>query len=144
MRGLAHRLRSDVSGSMAIEFAILAPAFLMMFIGLFTVSVYLQNYNAVRSVVSDAVRSVTVSYQNANDLNEEEIRSIILGAAVNAPYLLKSDSLDIQVTQAVTSRVNGTTEFDIQVNYAEADWLPFADLPQLTIQYSRPIFVVAT
>jgi Flp pilus assembly protein TadG len=144
MRGLARRLRGDRSGAMAIEFAILAPAFFMMFIGVFTVSVYLQNYNAVRSVVSDAVRNATVSYQNSNDLNEDEIRAIILGTAVNTPYLLKSDSLDITVTRAATSRVNGAIEFDVQVNYAEADWLPFADLPQLTISYGRPIFVVAS
>jgi hypothetical protein len=58
--------------------------------------------------------------------------------------LLKSDSIDITVTKAATSRVNGATEFDIDMSYAESDWLPFADLPALTIRYSRPIFVVAS
>lgn len=144
MRGQLQRLWSQTHGSVAVEFAILAPAFLMMLIGLFTVSIYLQNYNAIRSVVSDSVRKVTVSYQNENALNEDEIHSLILGSAVAAPYLLKSDYLDIQVERQATSRVNGTIEFDVRVNYDEPDFLPFVDLSSLIISYNRPVFVVPT
>lgn len=139
----ARRLSRDRTASMAIEFALLAPAFLIMFIGLFQVSVYLQNYNAVRALASDAVRLVTVEYQKDNTLSTTQIESIMLGMAVHAPYMLDSDRITIAVEQEATSRVNGATEFDIDITYAEEDWLPFVDLPDLSLTYSRPIFVVS-
>ncbi len=140
---LIRRLARDRTASMAVEFALLAPVFFTMFIGLFQVSVYLQNYNAVRSLASDAVRVVTVEYQKNNTLSANQIESIMLGMAVNAPYLLDTDRIVIDVQQEGTSRVNGAIEFDIDITYAEEDWLPFVDLPDLTLRYSRPIFVVA-
>lgn len=140
LRDLAH----DRTASMAIEFALLAPVFFALFIGLFQVSVYLQNYNAVRSLASDAVRVVTVEYQKDNALSATQIESIMLGMAVNAPYLLETDQITIEVEEEATSRVNGAKEFDIDITYAEQDWLPFIDLPDLTLRYSRPIFVVAS
>lgn len=139
---LARRLVRDRTASMAVEFALLAPVFFTMFIGLFQVSVYLQNYNAVRSLASDAVRVVTVEYQKDNTLSADQIESIMLGMAVNAPYLLDTDRIVIDVEQEATSRVNGATEFDIDITYAEEDWLPFVELPDLTLRYTRPIFVV--
>ena len=139
---IARRLAHDRTASMAIEFALLAPVFFTMFIGLFQVSVYLQNYNAVRSLASDAVRVVTVEYQKNNTLSADQIESIMLGMAVNAPYLLDTDRIVIDVEQEGTSRVNGAIEFDIDIAYAEEDWLPFVDLPDLTLRYTRPIFVV--
>lgn len=139
---LLQRLASDRTASMAVEFALLAPVFFTMFIGLFQVSVYLQNYNAIRSLASDAVRVVTVEYQKDNALSPAQIESIMLGMAVNAPYMLDTDRVTIAVVQEGTSRVNGATEFDIDITYAEEDWLPFVDLPDLTLQYTRPIFVV--
>lgn len=143
LRRLARRILADRTASMAVEFAVLAPVFLAMFIGLFQVSVYLQNYNAVRSLASDAVRVVTVAYQKDNDLTTDQMESIVLGMAVNTPYLLNSDRLAIDVTQEGTSRVNGATEFNVDITYAEEDWLPFVDLPDLTLHYDRPIFVVS-
>ena len=146
MIGLAHlgrRLARDRTASMAVEFALLAPIFLTLFIGLFQVSVYLQNYNAVRSLASDAVRVVTVEYQKNNTLTPGQIESIMLGMALNPPYLLKTDQITIDVAEEATSRVNGAKEFEVDITYAEQDWLPFVDLPDLTLNYSRPIFVVS-
>lgn len=146
MKALARLVRSvarDRTASMAVEFALLAPVFLAMFVGLFQVSVYLQNYNAVRSLASDAVRVVTVEYQKDNTLSEVQIESIILGMAVNAPYLLKTDQITIDVTTEPGSRVNGATELTVAITYLEEDWLPFVDLPDLTLEYERPVFVVS-
>ena len=128
---------------MAVEFALLAPIFLTLFVGLFQVSIYLQNYNAVRSLASDAMRVVTVEYQKDNALSAGQIESIMLGMAVNAPYLLKTDQITINVAEEATSRVNGAKEFAVDITYAEHDWLPFVDLPDLSLNYSRPIFVVS-
>jgi Flp pilus assembly protein TadG len=139
---LAGRLARDRTASMAVEFALLAPVFLAMFIGLFQISVYLQNYNAIRSLASDAVRVVTVEFQKDNVLTTDQIESIMLGMAVNTPYMLDTDRIVIDVAQEGTSRVNGATEFDVDITYVEEDWLPFVDLPALTLTYTRPIFVV--
>ena len=140
---LLRRITRDRTASMAVEFAMLAPAFLAMFIGLFQVSVYLQNYNAVRSLASDAARLVTVEYQKDNDLTVGQIESIMLGMAVNPPYLLDTDRIAIDVTQEGASRINGATEFTLDITYVEEDWLPFVDLPDLSLEYERPVFVVS-
>lgn len=145
MRASPNRLRGlarDETASMAVEFALLAPVFFAMFVGLFQVSVYLQNYNAVRSLASDAVRVVTVEYQKDNAIGAGQIQSIMLGMAVNTPYMLDSDRLVIDVEEEAGSRVNGAKEFDIDITYVEEDWLPFVDLPDLSLRYTRPIFVV--
>jgi Flp pilus assembly protein TadG len=141
------RLLRDRTASMAIEFAVLAPAFFAMFIGLFQVSVYLQNYNAVRSLASDAVRAVTVAYQKDNKLTPGQIESIMLGMAVNTPYMLDTDRIDINVEDVTADgtkdQVAGATRYDVNIVYVEEDWLPFVDLPDLSLNYSRPIFVVS-
>jgi hypothetical protein len=67
----------------------------------------------------------------------------MLGMALNPPYLLKTDQITIDVAEEATSRVNGAKEFAVDITYAEQDWLPFVDLPDLTLNYSRPIFVVS-
>lgn len=137
-----HKLREDSSGSIVVEFALLAPLFLTLLIGVFHAGTYLQNHNAVRSVVSDAARFVTVEYQRGEGPTTPEIRAVILGRAVSVPYNLDTDRLNVEVTKLGTSRVAGATEFDINVEYVLSDWLPFVDLPGTTLRYSRPVFVV--
>lgn len=136
-------LRHDQSGSAIIEFALLAPILFTLMIGVFQVAVYMQNYNALRSVVSDTARFVTVEYQKDNDLDSDEIRAVLLSESVGPPYLLDSDRLEIEVEPVATSRVNGAVEFEIDVAYTLEDWLPFVELEQMTLTYNRPVFVVA-
>lgn len=139
---LLRRLGSNQQGSTIIEFALLAPVMFTLMIGVFQVAVFVQNYNAVRSVVSDTARFVTVEYQKDNDLNTDEIHAVLVSQAVGAPYLLDSDRLEIEITTAETSRVTGATEFDVDVSYTLEDWLPFVDLEEAVLTYNRPIFVV--
>lgn len=137
-------LPDNRSGAAAIEFALLAPAFFMMFFGVFQVAVYLQNYNAVQSLASDGSRYVMVEYQKNNTLTDEQIRSVMLGEAVNAPYLLDTDRLSINIDRTGTSRITGATEIDIELQYQLSDFLPGVTLPLSTITYSRPVFVVTS
>lgn len=137
-RGLA----GDRKGSAIIEFALLAPFMFTLMIGVFQVAVFVQNYNAVRSVVSDTVRFVTVEYQKENDLGEDQIHAVLLSRAIGAPYLLDSDRLEIDISRSATSRVANATEFDVAVSYTLEDWLPFVDFEETTLTYNRPIFVV--
>jgi Flp pilus assembly protein TadG len=127
-------------GSVVTEFALLAPVILVLMIGVFHVAVYMQNYNAVKSIASDTSRYVMIEYQKGNNPAAEEIRSVALSLATNAPYMLDSDQLDVNVTQAPSSRVNGAIEFNIELTYAMDDWLPLVDLRVFDLSYSRPVF----
>lgn len=136
-------LKRDITGAMAIEFAILAPILITLMVGVFHTGVYLQNYNAVRSLASDGARYTMVEYQKGAEPTHEQIRSVLLATAVNAPYMLDSDRLTISVTEETVSRVTGADELKIAIRYSLEDWLPFVTLPGTTLTYTRPVFVVA-
>lgn len=142
VRTILSRLGANPTGSVLTEFALLAPVMLMLMIGVFQVAVYVQNYNALRSVVSDTARFVTVEYQKENDLSPDEIHAVLLSQAVGAPYLLDTDRLEISVEPAETSRIADATEFEVEVTYTLQDWMPFVDLEEASLTYNRPIFVV--
>ena len=137
------RFAKDRQGSAIVEFALLAPVMLTMMLGVFYVAISMQNYNALRSVVSDGVREVMVQYQRGSRLNTDTIESVILSKATGRAYLLDSDRIDVDVSSVDDSRVDGALEFDITVTYTLEDWLPFVDLEETTLTYSRPVFVVA-
>jgi len=115
-----------------------------MMIGIVHAGVYLQNFNAIRSLASDAGRYVMIEYQKGNNVSDVDIRSVILGQAVNTPYLLDTDRIQITATTLGTSRIAGAKEIDVDIAYTLEDWLPFVTLPGSTMSYSRPIFVVQT
>ncbi|GMN01421.1 TadE/TadG family type IV pilus assembly protein [Erythrobacter sp. MTPC3] len=134
-------LQRDDSGAAVIEFALLAPIFFTMLFGVFQTGIYLQNYNAVQSLASDGARYVTVEYQKENPLTDDQIRSVLLGEAVNAPYMLDTDRLVITVDRSGTSRVTGAVEIDITLQYTLNDFLPI-EVPGSKITYERPVWVV--
>ena len=135
-------LGRDTSGATIIEFAILAPMFLTMLFGIFVAANYVQSYNAVRSMAADATREVVIAYQRGNNLSESEIIAIARGVAVSAPYFLKTDQLSITATPETSSRVTGTTEYDLNMSYRMESFVPIVKMPPVTLNYSRPIFVV--
>ena len=118
----------------------MAPVLIVLMLGVFQIAIYMQNYNAVRSIASDTSRYVMVEYQKGNNPATEEIRSVALSMATTAPYLLDSDQLEVDVTRPTVSRVNGAIEFNIELTYAMNDLLPFVDLPFFNLSYSRPVF----
>ncbi|MDZ4306456.1 TadE family protein [Allopontixanthobacter sp.] len=135
-------LIGDRSGAIAIEFALLGPLLITMMFGVFQTGIYLQNYNAVRSLTSDAGRLVMIEFQKGNDMANQDIQSVVRGVGVNAPYLLNPDLLEVTTTTEPVSRVTGAKEITVRIAYTPNDVLPFIDLPDTTISYSRPIFVV--
>lgn len=141
---LAAQMRAaikDKSGASAVEFALLAPVFFVLFFGILLCGVYLQNLNAVQSLASDGARYVMVEYQKDNQVSDEQIRSVILARAVNSPYLLNTDRLQITVDRSGTSRITGATEIDVELRYTLPDFLPTVDLPGSTIVYTRSAWV---
>lgn len=139
----AARLRSDQRGSVLVEFALLAPVFLTLLLGVLQVGLQVQNSNAVRNVASDGARFAVVQYQlnrgSATDVIETWIRS----RAVSRAYNLDTDRLTVTVTEVATSRVAGAREMQIQVAYAGPDFLAFVSGDALNIDYERPVFLLA-
>lgn len=140
---LRRRLVSERKAASTIEFAIIVPVFLIFMFGVLQAGVYLQNYNAVRSTALDGARAIMIEYQKDNTLTDEQIRSLVLARAVNAPYYLESDRLQVNITRQSTSRVSGTTELEVELQYQLQSFIPGLELPLQTISYDRPVFVVA-
>lgn len=135
------RLRHDSGGSAVIELALLAPIFLCLLLAVLVMAMYLQNINAMQSAANDTARNIAVAYQRKNQVLAPEIEDIARGVAVQAPYLLDTDKLTVEVEQASASRVTGATEFNLSFSY-QLVGLPFVPVDWMTVSYERPIFVI--
>ena len=135
-------LASNVQGASAIEFALLAPVFLGLMMGVVEVGLYMQNYSAVRSLASDASRFAAVEFQKNNILAEDVLESNIRAMGVTLPYNLVDAQLTVTVTEISPARVSGAREFDLDIDYALPDIIGGTTIDNFTISYSRPLFVL--
>ena len=138
------RLAANERGASAIEFALLAPVFFGLMLGVVEVGLYMQNHNAVRSLASDASRFAAVEYQKNNALSEETLRTNIQAMGVASPYNLIDSRLSVTVTEVVPARVDGAREFDLDIDYDLPDIIGGTTIDDFTVSYSRPIFVLGT
>ena len=134
-------LRRSTDGSVMVEFALLGPMMIAMLLAVFQFGLGMQNYNALRGAAADVGREVAVEYQKANLLTNGQIQSLSRATAIQAPYLLDSDSLVITVQNAATQRVSGARELTLTFTYTVPSVLAIIDLPSFNINDSRPIFV---
>ena len=140
---LAALLRDD-RGAMVVEFALLAPAFLVMVFGVMYVGMGLQNYNAIRNLSADIARQALVQQQNGNSLSTSQIRTFAFSRAGGAPYMLDPSRLEVQVDDADTQRITGVHELEIVVTYEVDNMLEFAGIPAPFFTYTRPVFLSTT
>lgn len=139
---LLARLARDTRAAVLVEFAIIGPAFIVLLFGVFQIGLWMQNYNAVRSIASDAARQVLVQNQRSNKLSEAQIRSLVISTAVGSPYLLHSEDIAVSAPDATNQRVTGAREIDLEITYTPPRILPLVNLSLFDVTYSRPIFVV--
>ena len=132
---------SDETGSVLVEFALLAPVYLTMFVGILQVGAYVQNYNAIRNLASDGARFAVVQYQRGNALTTIQMESYLRARGISDTYNLNTDRLGTVVTQQ-TSRIGGVLEMSIDVSYNPPDWMAFIDSDALVITYERPVFLL--
>lgn len=135
------RLITDRRGAAAVEFGLLAPAFLLMFIGVLQVGVGMQAYNSLRQVSSQTAREVSVQYQTDNRLSNSQIAQVATANATSAPYILSSDRLTVTVELAGTQRVPAARELTLEFRYQVPTFLDFAGIEGPELTYTRPIFV---
>ena len=136
------RLRRDRRGSTIIEFAILAPAIVTLFLGVLQVGMWMQSYNALRSVAADAGRYTAVQYQKANNIDNIAMATWARNRAINH-YLFKSGDVSTDVTDAANQRITGVTEKTLTVTYKFKSVMSIVGIADQNVSYSRPIFVKA-
>lgn len=148
-RPFLHRLRRDIRGSVAIEFALVGPAFIALLMGVLQFGVAMQAYNAVRNVSADVARQVAVQYQEAAGNptawpSNGAVRLAAIGVAESAPYLLDRDNLRVSVINAPAQRITGAKEITLSIEYDVPTFMPLFGFEGPTISYERPIFASTT
>lgn len=142
MKPRSPHLADDTAGSAAVEFGLIAPAFLMMLLGVFQAGVWLQSYNAMRTSVTQAARSVAVEYQTDNLLTDTQIAATGLAVATTAPYLLDSERLEVTVNNPSDQDFPGARELELVLTYQMPTFLDFAGIEGPEVTYSRTLFVI--
>lgn len=116
LRTLLISIRDDRRGGPAIEFALLAPALIVMLLGVLMIGLYMQSYNSVRSVVYDTERYTIVEYQKENKLLPTQIEQVAIAIGSRSPYNFSPDRIVAAVTP-VNTGIIGAKRYDLTVSY---------------------------
>jgi len=135
-------LTADVTGGALVEFALLAPVFIGMVIGVLQIGTYMQNYTAVRSLASDAARFTAVEYQKQNTLSTTELEADIVAMGAAPPYNLGGDRLQVNLTEVSPSDVDGSRKFDMDITYEIPSFMSGIGFNDFTLNYTRPLYVI--
>ncbi|MDL2358278.1 MAG: TadE/TadG family type IV pilus assembly protein [Pseudomonadota bacterium] len=143
IKNLVSALLPDQTASAAVEFALIGPAFLAMFLGVMQVGIGMQNYNALRSISADTARWAVVNYQTGNQKTAIQMQQKATDLAAAAPYGLEaSPRFTAFVSSPTTQRVAGATEFRITLTYQVRTLLSVIGIGEIPLTYTRPIFVI--
>ncbi len=142
MKKLLTSLRRNETAAAAVEFALIGPAFLTMFLGIAQVGMGMQQYNALRSISADTARFAVINYQKSNLLTAIQLQDYADNAAQSAPYGLEANRFTSFVSTPVTQRVVGAAEYQIRVTYRVRTWLGIIGMSDIPLTYTRPIFVL--
>lgn len=132
---------SDERGGVLVEFALLAPAFITLLVGVVQVGLHIQNSNAVRNLASDGARFAVIEYQRDRQSSTEIMETWIRSRGVGSRYNLDTDRLGVFVTTE-NSRIPDTVEMKIQITYDAPDYLAFVGGDVLQLKYDRPVFLL--
>jgi Flp pilus assembly protein TadG len=137
------RLAKDAQGSAIVEFGILAPAILTLFIGILQVGMWMQSYNALRSVAADTGRYVAVEYQKSNQISNVNMALWAREHAIDI-YMFQDAKLSTDVSDAATQSIAGVTEKTLTLNYTMPSIFGIAGIGDIDVTFQRPIFVKST
>ena len=142
MKKFISALMLDQTASAAVEFALIGPLFLTMFMGVMQIGIGMQNYNALRSISADTARYAVVNYQRGNQLTAIQLQTYASNVAQAPPYGLQSTRFVSFVSTPVNQRISGATEFQIRLTYRVRSWLGLIGIGEIPLTYTRPIFVL--
>lgn len=137
------RLRRDRSGSTIVEFGILAPAIVTLFLGILQVGIWMHSYNALRSIAADTGRYTAVQYQRVNYISNIDMATWARDRAID-DYLFDSDRVSTDVTDATNQQIAGVTEKTLTITYRYESLMGIIGVGDQDVSFSRPIFVKAT
>lgn len=140
-RARLRSLRRDASGAVALEFALVGPALIVMLLGVLQIGIGMQNYNALRNVSTEVARYAMVQYATGDNLTNDQLNAYAYNVGENAPYLLNNDRLVARVTDAETQRVAGATEKSLVLDYQIPSLLDAWGLHGPHITYTRALFL---
>jgi Flp pilus assembly protein TadG len=137
------RLAANTRGSAIVEFAILAPAILMLFVGILQIGLWMQSYNALRSVAADTGRYVAVEYQKSNQINNLMMALWARDHAIDT-YMFQEAKISTDVSDAATQSIAGVTEKTLTLNYTMPSIFGIAGIGDIDVTFQRPIFIKAS
>lgn len=144
MRQIFHDLLRRQDGSAVVEFALLGPAFLAMFMGVLQVGIGMQSYNALRGLSGDVARHAVVTYQTGVRPNVGTLETWAETRASAPPYGLTAAQFNAQIAAATPQRVTGATEYTITLTYTVPTVLSIIGIDDIPLTYTRPVFVVSS
>lgn len=136
-------LRGDRSGSAIVEFGILAPAIVTLLLGVVQVGMWMQTYNALRSVAAESGRYVAVEYQKTNRISNVRMALWARNRAIS-DYMFEGSQLSTSVVDASTQSIAGVTEKTLTLNYTMDSFMDIVGIDDIPVSFSRPIFVKAS
>jgi len=135
------RLAGDCRGAIVVEFALLAPAFIVMLFGVLQVGIGLQNYNAMRSLSADVARYAMIQHARGTVMSNSALTTYAENLGSGSPYLLLEDNLDVTIAPAAAPQIDDATELTLTIEYQIPSVLSSMGLDGPEIDYERPIFI---
>ena len=132
-------LKADCRGATIVEFALLAPAFIVMLLGVLQVGMGLQSYNAIRTLSADVARYAMVEDAKGTAKTNTELQTYAENIGDEPPYLLTN--VDATVVTAANQRVTGASELTLTITYQIPSIVASMGLEGPEITYARPIFL---
>ncbi|GGD92769.1 hypothetical protein GCM10011515_10590 [Tsuneonella deserti] len=136
------RIGQNSVAASAVEFALLAPLFFALLFGAIQIGIYMQNYNALRSLAADASRFAAVEYQKNHPMSSTALEDNILSFGTKAPYFLNESRLEVHLTEVTPSTVSGAREFTLDLSYNLPSIAGGIAIDAFEITLSRPVFVL--
>ena len=139
-RRLRH-LREDSCGTSAMEFALIAPLFIVMMLGVLQIGLWMHGYNGMRAVAAETSRYVTVEYQKGTRVSNYDAAVWARNTALNSANILDGGTVSTLVVDDATQDIAGITRKTLTVNYQMTSFLGMIGIDALDLSFSRPMFV---
>jgi Flp pilus assembly protein TadG len=136
------KLASDAQGSVAVEFAILAPVLFAMIFGVLTMGLHQFSANALQSAASDTARWAVIEYQKDNKVSATQVSNKARAIVITPPYGLDTDRLEVSAT-TVTTDIAGTTKFKLDMTYNPYNPIEFAGVGSPPLGTTRYFYVAS-
>jgi Flp pilus assembly protein TadG len=141
MSKLVRRLYQDRAGTSAMEFALIAPMFIVMMLGVMQIGLWMHGFNGMRAVAAETSRHVTVEYQKDGTMTNSDIEDWAEAEAGASSSILAGGTVTTAVTDDAVQDITGVTKKTLTVNYQLSSFLGMIGIDELNLSFSRPIFV---